>query len=323
MMALLKDCKVLVTPTSYGSMDPGLKTKLEELVGEVHYNDTGKPLSSDQLQDLLPGCQGMIAGLDEIDRAALKSAAELKVVSRYGVGINNVDLEAARELGIKVTNTPGANAAAVADLTIALMLNLLRPILPAVQKTKAGEWPRYKGYSLSGKTVGIIGCGAIGRETIRRLAGFDCQVIAVDIFPDERFAADYGFEYQQLDQVLAQADIISLHLPGSTATEGIVNSDFLAKMKQGSWLVNTARGNLIDEEALLEALSSGKLRGAALDAYIQEPPSPDNPLLKMDQVITTPHMGAHADSATNEMGRIALDECLAVLRGEEPKYQVN
>ena len=147
-MKRLTECKVLVTATSYASQDERLRTTMEEKVGEVVYNTTGKPLSSTQLRDLLPAVDGMIAGLDEIDAAALASAPELKVVARYGVGYNNVDLEAARLHQVIVTNTPGANAKSVAELTIALILNLLRPVISAVQKTKEGEWPRFKGISL-------------------------------------------------------------------------------------------------------------------------------------------------------------------------------
>ncbi len=322
-MSDLKNFKVLVTPTSYGSMDPSLKTDLEDLVGQVVYNTTGKPLSSQQLQELLPGCQGMIAGLDEIDRLALDAAPELKVIARYGVGLNNVDLGAAREKGIIVTNTPGANSTAVAELTVALILDLMRGVLPAVQKTKAGGWPRSKGYSLEGKTVGLIGCGAIGKKAAQRLAGFGCRILAYDLYPDQEFAKRYAVRYSSLKEILPQADVVSLHLPGTPDTAGIVNRGFLNMMKTGSWLVNTARGDLIDEQALFEALQDGKLRGAALDVYSQEPPSRENPLLGLDQVIATPHMGAHSDSATNAMGRMALNECLAVLRGDKPQFQVN
>ncbi len=322
-MSDLKEYQVLVTPTSYGSMDPSLKSDLEAKVGKVIYNTTGKPLSSQQLQELLPGCQGMIAGLDEIDREALESAADLKIVARYGVGYNNVDLEAARRLGIIVSNTPGANAVAVAELTIALILDLLRPILPAVQGTRAGGWPRKKGFSLVGKTVGILGCGAIGKEVIKRLTGFGCTILAYDLFEDREFAAEYKIQYLSLEEILPRADIITLHLPDTPETRGIVDGEFISKMKTGAWLVNTARGELLDETALANALVNGKLRGAALDVYLQEPPAKDSPLLGLEQVITTPHMGAHADSATNAMGRMALDECLRVLRGEDPQYQVS
>jgi len=318
----LKDCKILVTPTSYGSQDPELKTELEKLVGEVVYNNTGKPLNSDQLKELLVDVDGYIAGLDEIDASAFDSAPILKVVSRYGVGYNNVDLNAASKNGVIVTNTPGANAIAVAELTIALILNMLRPIIPAVQRTKQGEWPRYKGFSLVGKTVGLLGLGAIGKETAKRLTGFGCRVMAYDLYPDEKFAAEYGIEMSILDVILPAADVISLHLPGTAETREIVNAEFIEKMKPGAWLVNTARGDLINEKALVDAIVKGKLSGAALDVYSEEPPPSSSPIFGHDQIIATPHMGAHADSATNAMGRMAMDECLRVLRGVEPKYQV-
>jgi len=318
----LKDCKILVTPTSYGSQDPELKTELEEMVGEVVYNNTGKPLSSDQLKELLIDVDGYIAGLDEIDAGALDFAPMLKVISRYGVGYNNVDLDAAAKNGVIVTNTPGANAIAVAELTIALILNMVRPILPAVQKMKEGEWPRYKGFSLVGKTVGLLGLGAIGKETAKRLVGFGCRVMAYDLYPDEKFAAEHGIEMAILDDILPAADIISLHLPGTAETHEIVNAKFIEKMKPGAWLVNTARGDLISEKDLIDAIKNGKLRGAALDVYSEEPPPPSSPIFRNDQILTTPHMGAHADSATNAMGRMAMDECLRVLQGIEPKYQV-
>lgn len=321
-MKRLAECKVLVTATSYASQDEQLRTTLEGKVGEVVYNTTGKPLSSPQLQELLPTVDGMIAGLDEIDAAALASAPDLKVVARYGVGYNNVDLEAARLHQVIVTNTPGANAKSVAELTIALILNLLRPVISAVQMTRGGEWPRFKGLSLQGKTIGLVGCGAIGKETARRLAGFECEILVYDIDEDKNFASEHGVRYIPLGELLPKSDLVSLHLPGIPETTGLVNEEFLSKMKPGSYLVNTARGELVDETALVNALQSGHLRGAALDVFQQEPPEVDNPLLHLDQVIVTPHMGAHSDSATNAMGWMALSECLAVLQGEKPKYRI-
>lgn len=321
-MKSLKNSRVLVTPTSYASQNESLKTTLEKQVKEVVYNTTGKPLSSPQLQSLLPGIDGMIAGLDEIDAAAMAVAPDLIVISRYGVGTNNVDLKAAKLNNITVTNTPGANAKSVAELTIALILNLLRPILPASKGVQDGEWPRLKGTCLEGKTVGLIGLGAIGKETARRLSGFDCQILAYDIIKDEEFAEQNNIVYMPLDLLLNQADIVSLHLPGTPDTAGTVNEEFFGNMKTGSWIVNTARGELIDETALINALNSGKLRGAAVDVYQQEPPDPKNPLIRMENVIATPHMGAHSDSAANTMGRIALEECLLVLQGKEPNYRI-
>ena len=318
----LKTCRVLVTATSYGKNDPTLRTFLEEQVGEVIYNTTGKPLSAEQLCELLPGVDGYIAGLDEINAHALAAASRLKVISRYGVGVDNVDLDAAKARGIIVTNTPGANSVSVAELAIGLMLSLLRSIPQAVNATRRGEWPRLSGKSLEGRTVGLLGLGSIGRQVARRLAGFDCRILAYDPRPDEDFARSQGVQLLPLEEVLAQADILSLHLPATAETRGMVNDGFLARMKPGAYLINTARGELIDEDALLRALQSGHLAGAALDAFSQQPPDPANSLLTLPQVLVTPHTGAHADSATNNMGWMAVRDCLAVLRGEDPKFRV-
>ena len=321
-MKPLENCHILVTATSYGQHDAGLKCELEAAVGRVTYNETGRPLSSSQLAALLPGVDGYIAGLDSIDAAALAAADGLRVVARYGVGVDNVDLAAAAARGIVVTNTPGANARSVAELTVALLLLLARPVLRAAAETRAGGWPRLPGLSLAGKTVGLVGFGAIGRQTARLLAGFDCRLLAYDPLLNEATAAALGVRAAGLDELLATSDFVSLHAPVTPATRGMVDAAFLARMKPGAALVNTARGELVDEAALLDALANGRLRGAALDAFAAEPPGGDNPLLALPNVIATPHMGAHTDGATTVMGRMALADCLAVLRGEEPRYRV-
>ena len=321
-MKPLENCHILVTATSYGQHDAGLKSELEAAVGRVTYNETGRPLSSAQLAALLPGVDGTIAGLDSIDAAALAAADGLRVVARYGVGVDNVDLAAAAARGIVVTNTPGANARSVAELTVALLLLLARPVVRAAAETRAGGWPRLPGLSLAGKTVGLVGFGAIGRQTARLLAGFDCRLLAYDPLLNEATAAALGVRAATLDELLADSDFVSLHAPVTPTTRGMVDAPFLARMKPGATLINTARGELVDEAALLAALTSGRLRGAALDAFAAEPPGGDNPLLALPNVIATPHMGAHTDGATTAMGRMALADCLAVLRGEEPSYRV-
>jgi D-3-phosphoglycerate dehydrogenase len=318
----LKECRLLVTPTSYGKNDPRLKTELEALVAEVIYNPTGKPLKSPEVAGLLRGVDGYIAGVDNIDRAALQQADRLKVISRYGVGVDSVDLQAAAERGIVVTNTPGANSVSVAELTVGLLLSLARQIPEGAAALRQGNYPRLAGVSLEGKAIGIVGLGAIGKELARRLRGFDCRLIAFDPFPDRAFAEANGVELLPLDDLLERSDFISLHLPLLPETQGLVNRDFLAKTKRGAFLVNTARGEIIEESALLEALQSGHLRGAALDVFAVEPPSPDNPLLAMKQVISTPHLASQTDSATNRMGWMAFHDCLAVLRGEVPAHRV-
>jgi D-3-phosphoglycerate dehydrogenase len=318
----LRSCRVLVTATSFGRSDPRLRAELEAAVGQVIYNPAGRPLFSSEMAELLAGCAGCIAGVDAIDRRALQAADRLKVIARYGVGVDNVDLGAARERGIVVTNTPGANAVSVAELTIALMLALARMIPIAHEKTRAGAWPRLEGLSLEGKAVGLLGCGAVGRQVARRLRGFDCTVLACDPGLDAPLAREYGATLCTLDDLVPASDFLSLHLPLLPETHGIVDGAFLGRMKPGACLVNTARGELVDEAALLAALDSGRLRGAALDVFAQEPPASDNPLLSRPQVIVTPHIGAHTDGALGAMGWSALHDCLAVLRGGEPRHRV-
>jgi D-3-phosphoglycerate dehydrogenase len=318
----LKECRLLVTPTSYGKNDSRLKTELETQVGEVIYNPTGKPLTSEQVAKLLAGIDGYIAGLDCIDANALGSADRLKVISRYGVGVDSVDLTVAREKGIVVTNTPGANSVSVAELALGLMLALARQIPEAAEAVRQGKFPRFLGVSLEGKVIGILGLGAIGKQLARRLTGFDCKILAFDPFADAAFANDNHIELTTKDSVLEQADFISLHLPLLPETRGIVNDTFLNKMKKGSFLINTSRGEVIDEAALLKALQTGQLKGAGLDAFIVEPPDPSNPLLTLPQVIATPHLGAQTDGATSNMGWLAMRDCLAVLKNEKPAYRI-
>ena len=318
----LKKCRLLVTPTSYGKNDPRLKTELEAVVGEVIYASTGKPLSSADLARLLPGIDGYIAGLDTIDKEALSTADKLQVIARYGVGYDNVDLAVARTKNIVVTNTPGANAASVAELALGLMLALARQIPTAAEAVRQGKYPRLNGVSLEGKTIGIVGLGSIGKKLALRLAGFECRIISFDPYADQKFACEHNISLVSLDELLPEADFLSLHLPLISETKGFVNKEFLSKVKKGAFLVNTARGEIIDEEALLEALENGTIRGVAMDAFAQEPVDPKNPLLFMSQVIGTPHLGAQTDGATNTMGWMAFEECLAVLSGKEPQYRI-
>ncbi len=318
----LKTARLLITATSYAKGDPELRRETDQSVGQVIYNTTGKPRASAELAKLLPGVDGYIAGVDVIDRAALWAADKLKVIARYGAGVDNVDLQAAQEKGIVVTNTPGANSVSVAELTIAFMLSLARPLVDAVTATRQGGWPRLMGLSLEGKTIGLVGFGSIGKQVVRRLAGFDCRILAYDPWADREFAAERHVDLVELDALLREADFVSLHLPLTPETRGLVDASFLAKLKPGACLINTARGELMDEAALLQALQSGHLRGAALDVFAKEPPGADHPFMDMPQVIVTPHMGAHTDGAVRNMGWTAFEECLRVLRGEVPLHCV-
>jgi len=318
----IKNCRLLVTPTTYGKYDSRLKSKLKDQVGEVIYSTTGKPLTSVEVAHLLPGMDGYIAGLDTINSQALETADRLRVISRYGVGVDSVDLQACKDKNIIVTNTPGANTVSVAELSLGMILALARQLPVAMEATRRGQWPRLDGLSLVGKTIAIIGLGAIGKQLVRRLSGFDCHIVAYDPIPDHKYAQENQVQLLSMDEALPQADFVSLHVPLLPETRGLVNEAFITRMKKGSFLVNTSRGELLDEEVVFRALIDEHLSGAALDVFTKEPPGSDNPLLSLPQVIPTPHMGAHTDGAVNAMGWMSLEDCLAVLRGEEPLYRV-
>lgn len=306
---------VLVTPRSFARGDDALRSRLADGVGRVEWRQGGE-LEPALLRRLVAEADGWIAGLERIDRELLEHAPRLRVIARYGVGVDAVDLEAAAERGIVVTNTPGANAGAVAELVIGLMLALARRIPHADRCVRRGGWPRVAGVALEGKVLGLVGFGAIGREVARRAIGLGCRVRACDPFPDASAAAALGVELTAEEEVVATADFVSLHAPVLAETRRMVDAAFLARMKPGAFLVNAARGELIDEAALADALRAGHVAGAGLDALAVEPPPAGFGLAELENVVLTPHIGAHTDVAARTMGEGAVDNCLAVLRGE-------
>jgi D-3-phosphoglycerate dehydrogenase len=318
----LKKYRVLVTPTTFGLYDKRLRQELEAAVGEVIYNERGRPLASSELQELLPGCDGFIAGLDRVDSTALESADRLKVIARYGVGVDNIDLETAARKKITVTNTPHANAVSVAELTIGLLLSLARSIPEAAESVREGKWPRLQGKVLEGKVIGLIGFGCVGKQVAQRLQPWQLTLMACDPFGDKAVAQSLDVRLVEMEELIREADFVSLHAPLLAGTRRMVDADFLSRMKRGACLINTARGELVDQDALLSALDSGQVGGAALDVHEHEPPPADSPLRRHPRLIATPHCGAHTDGAADGMGRQSLQDCIAVLRGESPLHPV-
>lgn len=239
-----------------------------------------------------------------VDRDLLAAASRLKVIARAGVGVDNVDLAACTAQGIVVMNTPGGNTIATAELALGLLLALLRHIPQADASVRAGRWDRkaFVGTELAGKTVGIIGFGRVGRAFSQRIQGFDVKEVAYDPFVPEHVARHLGLSLVALDELLACADFISLHAHVTDETRGLINKETIAKMKDGVYIVNVARGVLVNSADLADAIKSGKVAGAAIDVYDQEPPPPDNPLLNLPNVIYTPHLGASSNEAQVAVG---------------------
>lgn len=313
--------KILVTPTSFLKPDNAqARALLEEFADEVVYNDLGIPLQGDDLLTRLEGVDGYVAGLDYITRDVVERMPDsLKVISRYGAGVDRVDLAACRERGIAVTNTPGANATAVCELAFGLMLAAARNIPALHQAVEKGEWPRNDGLELAGKTLGIVGLGAIGKKLALRALAFEMTVLAYDPYLDKAFAQQHGIQAMDLDDLLSNSDVVSLHVPLNEQTHHMVSAERIAAMRQGAIIINTARGGLIDEEAAAKAIQSGHLRGLGLDAFEQEPLK-DSPLIGLPHVVFTPHTGAHTAEAVQKMGMMAAENVIQVLRGETSPY---
>lgn len=270
---------------------------------------------------LLADAELAVTGFAPIDNASVAAARRLRMVQKWGIGVDAIDLDALRARGIALAVAAGSNAGPVAELALALMLAIYRR-LPYAQRTlREGHWVmaemRETCWQIAGKTVGLVGFGHIGRMLARRLAGFEARILYCD--PKRADAATetaLQVEFRSQEELLGESDIVSLHLPLNAQTRAFVGADFIGHMKAGAILINTARGGLIDEAALIDALRSGKLRGAGLDAFVQEPLSPDSPLLKMEQVVCTPHIGGGVFDNVAPVARHVFGNLRRFLRGE-------
>jgi len=315
--------KVLVTPTSFNAQTRNQAMgRLMEFADEVVFNPLNRPLQAPEVIGLLDGVDGYIAGLDYIDASVIQAAPEsLKVISRYGAGLDRVDLAAAARRSIAVTNTPGANAEAVADMTLGLILAAARGIALADRQIRQGLWPRQKGMEIFGKKLGIIGLGKIGRRVARRARGFSMEILVHDPYLDRALAADEGWREVSLTELLKEAEVISLHAPLTRETRGLIGPQALELVRPGVVIVNTARYELLDQEAVLKALEEGRIGGLGLDVFDREPPE-GNPFLAHDKVVLSPHAGSHTQEATERMAIMAVENLIAVLSGRDCPHLV-
>ena len=287
--------------------------------------DVKRGLSPDELIAAIPEYDALVVRSEtKVTEPVIAAGANLKVVARAGIGVDNIDLDAATRAGVAVVNAPIGNTVAAAEHTVALMLALARNVPQAYASMKEGQWQRsaFMGIEVRNKTLGIIGLGRVGSEVARRAASFGMRLVAYDPFVAPDFAARMNVSVMPLDDVLAQADFITLHTPLTPGTTKLISAPQLAMMKPDARLINVARGELVDEDALLNALENGQLAGVALDVFTEEPPG-DLPLLKHPRLVATPHLGASTQEAQREVAIEAAEQVLAVLDGQPARNTVN
>ena len=266
----------------------------------------------------LDGVHAALLGGEDFTEEVIAAAPDLEVISRIGVGFDRVDLEAARARGIPVVVAAGSNHVTVAEFAFGLVLALARGILAGHQAAVAGNWGMNIGTDLRGKTLGVMGLGRIGRTVVEQAGGFGMRVLGFEAFPDGQFVADHGVSLVNLDTLCRESDFLTLHVPLADETRGIIDEDRLAMMKNTAYLVNTARGELIDEDALFTALKAGQIAGAGLDVFVDEPPR-ESPLLGLDNVIISNHMAGISRESVHRMLVMAAQNAAAVAKGEWPR----
>lgn len=304
--------KVFIATSSFGEHDPSPLEMLRERQLEALRNPLQRSLKERELLEFAKGCSGIIAGTERYSRDVLAELCGLKIISRCGVGLDTIDLEAATDMGIAVASTPQGPTQAVAELTVGLILNLIRHVNTSSSGLKHGAWEKRMGFLVNEVTVGIVGLGRIGRQVASLLKAFGASIIGYDVKPDPDWAAAQDVRLVSREEVLRQSDVLSLHIPYEARFHHLIGKRELTMMRPRSYLINTSRGGLVDEEALFLALESGRLAGAAIDTFEQEPY--EGSLRNLDNVILTPHIGSYARAGRIRMERESVENILAGLK---------
>lgn len=320
--------KILVSASYYDTLGREAWELLEQNGYEVIFNPEKKfPNYSTEEIEALPNREEIIAALigmdDYRDERKYQLLPNLKVVTKFGVGVDNIDGELAKKYGVKACNAPGQNSNAVAELTVCFMLNLLRSVIYRQKTMETGVWDRSQGNEIIGKTVGLLGFGAIAKLVAKKLQAWDVNVIAYDLFPNEKAAAELGVRMTTKEEVITASDLVSIHIPATPETHHMFNKETIASMKDGAYLLNLARGALVDLDALVEALNSGKLAGAGLDAFEVEPLPADAEIFKCKNVVVAPHIGAETFEAYHNVSMTTAQDFVRVIKGEDPVHWVN
>ena len=287
------------------SKNQTLRRELLARYPDARFNETGYPLTGADLISFLRGDEKAITGLEALDERVFRAVPELRIVSKYGVGLDMIDVDAARRCGVSIRWTAGVNRQAVAELTICFMIALCRSVVPLSRALVNGRWTHPGGRQLSSAVIGIVGCGHVGQQVARLCRGFGATVLAHDIRSYDNFYREQDITPVALDTLLSQSDIVTLHVPLDRSTRGLIGSRELALMKRSAFLVNTARGSIVDEQALKRALAAKAVAGAAFDVFAEEPPT-DLELLTLPTFVGTPHIGGGTMEAVLAMGRAAI-----------------
>jgi len=293
--------KIVATSPSF-SKNRELQKEIYRYFPDAKLNLEGKRFNKDELIEFIGDADGVIVGLEPIDDEVIESCPNLKIVSKYGVGLNNLTFSSK---DIKIGWTGGVNRVSVAEMTLGYMLMLARNIYVTSNQLKNGVWNKSGGFQLSNKVVGIIGVGYIGKELIRLLEPFNCKILVNDIIKQDEYYKSVGAVEVSKEEIYRDADFITIHTPFDNSTENLIGEDEFKMMKKSAYLLNTARGGIVDEVALKNALITGEIAGAGIDAYIEEPPS-DKELLQLPNLICTPHIGGNAEEAILAMGMSAI-----------------
>ena len=309
--------RVLVTVYHLAAREAPYLRRLEEAGFEVVRNPLGRHYSEAELIEALQGVYATVAGGEPYTERVFRGAPDLRVVARFGVGYDMIDVPAATRHGVAIAMAFGTNHEAVADYALTLMLALAGDVVRHHQTVKAGRWGCDFHAGFWRATVGIVGLGRIGKAVARRCRGFEMRVLAHDVAPDTAYAERHGITLTSLDSLLREAGFVTLHAPQTPETERLIDRERLALMKPSAFLVNTARGSLVDEDALYEALASGRLAGAGLDVFQWEPPIGSR-LLALDNVLTSPHASGMDRTAEAAMANRCIDSILALARGADP-----
>lgn len=305
--------KISVTSPSFCA-NAQLRMELESSFTQLNLNLKGKRFNKSELISFIGDSHGVIVGLELIDTEVLDACPNLKIISKYGVGLNNIDLDECKKRGIKIGWTGGVNKLSVAEMTLGYMLMLSRNLFVTSIQLKQGRWNKSGGFQLSNKVVGIIGVGHIGKEVIRLLKPFNCQVLVNDIIGQEAYYLQNNLTVCTKEEIYRKADVVTVHTPYDDTTHNMINADVFKLMKSESLLINSARGGIINEEDLKKALLSGEIGGAAVDAYVEEPPT-DKDLLSIENLVCTPHIGGNSQEAILAMGQSAIKHILIFFKG--------